>query len=176
MDKFFLKRLRAIKSLHDSTDKPGEKEAARSMLERLMEAHNVTWEEIDRALSGTKLTYFKVGQDPKILVIFRQCVAKAKRWQGFGFYTHRNPNLVGVEVTKAEAKEIRVLFSYYREHWYEMVEVFFDAWLYQQTPILKPADPDSEPSQSDLQKWAKTRAIRKNIAELPDPTLKRIEA
>ena len=178
MDTKTRKLIEKVQALYEGATTPGERSAAEAKLNRLMEKHHITFAQLNATLDEKTIVYIKVPKDDDFLkTIFAQCLGVIFNWYGRHktWYSHRNPNLMGIMVTKAEEKRFRTLFKTFSDGWKKAQADFFEAWIYKQSSILKPRNPDEEPTEADFEAYRRRRGMQQQVKELTDPTLLRLK-
>lgn len=143
--------LKKIKALTDQ-GASGEKEAAEAILIRLMEKHNISWDELEEV--ETHLVWFRYYDDFDRRLL-RQTIILVTGGEG-SFYTHRNREggrtlkEYGLDVTSAQEIELRARLDFYRAAYKEEQDIFFLAFIHKHR-IFDPNDiDDSEPTEESM--------------------------
>jgi hypothetical protein len=169
MDKKLVRRYHRLKALADGGATEGERDNARSLMDALVKKHGLDVSE----LNPIKRVYFRINQNPFHAQLLYQVVGTVVGWEAdrYNIWKHKNPNLLGADLTETQAMRVKKLLTYYRTEWDAALEDFFKAWLLKNSNLLRPA---KEVNEYTRQTQQRTAHLQKVIDVLPMPDQKRL--
>lgn len=159
--------IRKIKALADNIgSSPGERDAAYSMLDKLMSKYNITEEDLDSDKEEYFIFTYHGKDELKILVQVaykvrdsRDCINYVKRGQ------RNSKTEIGIKCTKSQKLEIEFLFEFYKNLYYEEKEHMMSAFI-QKHRLFGSLKDGEEPEKISNDEYFKLRSYMNSMNDV----------
>ena len=148
----------------------GEKEAARYMLEKLLEKYDI--DEVELADEERQIHWFTCKDDQERTLFYQVCYKVGKDLRGYRKTRGQGKNSQkGVECTKAEALQIEIEYEFYKALWREERDFMLRAFIQKHhifydgpdAPVGQDMDPEEYRRMTMLMAGLQNRPLHKMI-------------